>query len=247
MDGKEVNIWEVYNLEKDPNKKLEVRNSIISKYVNLVKIVSGKLFSYYAQKIEYDDLMGYGVIGLIDAIDKYDYKKQIKFETYASFRIRGSIIDHVRNQDWIPRSVRQKSKAINMAFQKLENELGREATDEELANYLGIEVEEIDKLLAQTSFYNVVSIEEEFADNYKLQLMDEKKENSPQESLEYKDTLNDLTKAIDKLKPKEKMIINLYYYENLTYKEISEIVGVTESRISQIVSSALVKLKDYMQ
>lgn len=134
-----------------------------------------------------------------------------------------------------------------MAFQKLENELGREATDEELANYLGIEVEEIDKLLAQTSFYNVVSIEEEFADNYKLQLMDEKKENSPQESLEYKDTLNDLTKAIDKLKPKEKTIINLYYYENLTYKEISEIVGVTESRISQIVSSALVKLKDYMQ
>ncbi|MBS6062365.1 sigma-70 family RNA polymerase sigma factor [Criibacterium bergeronii] len=247
MDGKEVNIWEVYNLEKDPNKKLEVRNSIISKYVNLVKIVSGKLFSYYAQKIEYDDLMGYGVIGLIDAIDKYDYKKQIKFETYASFRIRGSIIDHVRNQDWIPRSVRQKSKAVNMAFQKLENELGREATDEELANYLGIEVEEIDKLLAQTSFYNVVSIEEEFADNYKLQLMDEKKENSPQESLEYKDTLNDLTKAIDKLKPKEKTIINLYYYENLTYKEISEIVGVTESRISQIVSSALVKLKDYMQ
>lgn len=247
MDGKEVNIWEVYNLEKDPNKKLEIRNSIISKYVNLVKIVSGKLFSYYAQKIEYDDLMGYGVIGLIDAIDKYDYKKQIKFETYASFRIRGSIIDHVRNQDWIPRSVRQKSKAVNMAFQKLENELGREATDEELANYLGIEVEEIDKLLAQTSFYNVVSIEEEFADNYKLQLMDEKKENSPQESLEYKDTLNDLTKAIDKLKPKEKTIINLYYYENLTYKEISEIVGVTESRISQIVSSALVKLKDYMQ
>ena len=192
-------------------------------------------------------MIGYGVIGLIDAIDKYDHKKNIKFETYASIRIRGSIIDNIRNQDWVPRSVRQKSKDINEAVDYLWHKLGRDATDEELADHLGVDLDELDKIISQTSLYNIVSIEEEFEDNYKLQIVDDKRENSPQESLDYNDTVNELAKAIDKLKPKEKTIINLYYYENLTYKEISEIVGVTESRISQIVSSSLTKLREYMK
>lgn len=247
MHKKDIDIWELYDSEKDPKKKLEIRNQIVDKYISLVKIVSGKLFSNYAKKVEYDDLIGYGVIGLIDAIDKYDHKKNIKFETYASIRIRGSIIDNIRNQDWVPRSVRQKSKDINEAVDYLWHKLGRDATDEELADHLGVDLDELDKIISQTSLYNIVSIEEEFEDNYKLQIVDDKRENSPQESLDYNDTVNELAKAIDKLKPKEKTIINLYYYENLTYKEISEIVGVTESRISQIVSSSLTKLREYMK
>lgn len=247
MHKKDIDIWELYDSEKDPKKKLEIRNQIVDKYISLVKIVSGKLFSNYAKKVEYDDLIGYGVIGLIDAIDKYDHKKNIKFETYASIRIRGSIIDNIRNQDWVPRSVRQKSKDINEAVDYLWHKLGRDATDEELADHLGVDLDELDKIISQTSLYNIVSIEEEFEDNYKLQIVDDKRENSPQESLDYNDTVNELAKAIDKLKPKEKTIINLYYYENLTYKEISEIVGVTESRISQIVSSSLMKLREYMK
>lgn len=247
MHKKDIDIWELYDSEKDPKKKFEIRNQIVDKYISLVKIVSGKLFSNYAKKVEYDDLIGYGVIGLIDAIDKYDHKKNIKFETYASIRIRGSIIDNIRNQDWVPRSVRQKSKDINEAVDYLWHKLGRDATDEELADHLGVDLDELDKIISQTSLYNIVSIEEEFEDNYKLQIVDDKRENSPQESLDYNDTVNELAKAIDKLKPKEKTIINLYYYENLTYKEISEIVGVTESRISQIVSSSLTKLREYMK
>ncbi|MGP1599239.1 sigma-70 family RNA polymerase sigma factor, partial [Peptoanaerobacter stomatis] len=203
----------------------------------------GKLFNYYAQKIEYDDLMGYGVIGLIDAIDKYDYTKNIKFETYASIRIRGEIIDQIRNLDWIPRSIRKKMKTLNAVTEKLESQLGREVTRQEISEYMQISLKEVDDLFEETTTYNIVSIEDEITENYKLQITDDKKENSPEENLIYKDTVKELAKAIDTLKEKEKLVINLYYYENLTYKEISEIVGVSESRISQIISSCLIKIK----
>lgn len=240
-----TNIWSLYSKEKDEEKKRQIKDEIITRYVNLVKIVSGKLFNYYAQKIEYDDLVGYGVIGLIDAINKYDYTKNIKFETYASIRIRGSIIDQIRNQDWVPRSIRKKSKMLNTATEEVESKLGREATRQEIAQHMNISLEEVEGLFEETTTYNIVSIEDEIADKYKLRdvLPDEKKENSPEEQLVYNDTVNELTKAIDTLKDKEKLIINLYYYENLTYKEISEIIGVSESRISQIVSACLLKLK----
>ncbi|EHL17261.1 FliA/WhiG family RNA polymerase sigma factor [Peptoanaerobacter stomatis] len=238
-----ASIWFLYEKETDELKKKQLKEEIITNYIGLVKIVSGKLFNYYAQKIEYDDLMGYGVIGLIDAIDKYDYTKNIKFETYASIRIRGEIIDQIRNLDWIPRSIRKKMKTLNTTIEKLESQLGREATRQEISEYMQISLKEVDELFEETTTYNIVSIEDEITENYKLQIMDDKKENSPEENLIYKDTIKELAKAIDTLKEKEKLVINLYYYENLTYKEISEIVGVSESRISQIISSCLIKIK----
>lgn len=243
LEERFAKLWALYDKETNEISKKELKNEIINNYIGLVKIVSGKLFNYYAQKIEYDDLMGYGVIGLIDAIDKFDYKKNIKFETYASIRIRGEIIDQIRSQDWIPRTIRKKIKTLNSAIEEIESTLGREATKQEIADFMKLSLKEFDELVEETTVYNIVSIEDEITDNYKLQIMDEKKDNSPEESLLHKEMIDQLARAIDTLKEKEKLVINLYYYENLTYKEISEIVGVSESRISQIISSCLIKIK----
>ena len=190
--------------------------------------------------------MGYGIIGLIDAIDKFDYTKNIKFETYASIRIRGAIIDEIRSQDWIPRGIRKKMKTLNTIMEELENKLGREASRHEIAEHMGISLKEVDELFDETATFNIVSIEDELSENVKIQIPDTKVENSPEQQLIYTDTVNDLAKAIDTLKEKEKIIINLYYYENLTYKEISEIIGISESRISQIISACLTKLRKLM-
>jgi RNA polymerase sigma factor, fliA/whiG family len=233
----------LYKNETNKDNKSKYKEEIIIKYVDLVKIVASKLFNYYAQKIEYEDLVGYGIIGLIDAIDKFDYTKNIKFETYASIRIKGAIMDEIRNQDWVPRAIRQKSKQLNNAIKTLEDKLCREATKEEIAQYMNISIDELLKLIDETSTFNIMSIEEEIADNYKIQIIDTNIKNSPENQLIYNDNINELAKAIDTLNDKEKLIINLYYYENLTYKEISEIVGLSESRISQIISVCLSKLK----
>ncbi|MBF1051303.1 MAG: FliA/WhiG family RNA polymerase sigma factor [Peptostreptococcaceae bacterium] len=243
MQGYTNDIWYLYKNETNKDNKSKYKEEIIIKYVDLVKIVASKLFNYYAQKIEYEDLVGYGIIGLIDAIDKFDYTKNIKFETYASIRIKGAIMDEIRNQDWVPRAIRQKSKQLNNAIKTLEDKLCREATKEEIAQYMNISIDELLKLIDETSTFNIMSIEEEIADNYKIQIIDTNIKNSPENQLIYNDNINELAKAIDTLNDKEKLIINLYYYENLTYKEISEIVGLSESRISQIISVCLSKLK----
>ena len=243
MQGYTNDIWYLYKNETNKDNKSKYKEEIIIKYVDLVKIVASKLFNYYAQKIEYEDLVGYGIIGLIDAIDKFDYTKNIKFETYASIRIKGAIMDEIRNQDWVPRAIRQKSKQLNNAIKTLEDKLCREATKEEIAQYMNISIDELLKLIDETSTFNIMSIEEEIADNYKIQIIDTNIKNSPENQLIYNDNINELAKAIDTLNDKEKLIINLYYYENLTYKEISEIGGLSESRISQIISVCLSKLK----
>ena len=246
MQGYTNDIWYLYKNETNKDNKSKYKEEIIIKYVDLVKIVASKLFNYYAQKIEYEDLVGYGIIGLIDAIDKFDYTKNIKFETYASIRIKGAIMDEIRKQDWVPRAIRQKSKQLNNAIKTLEDKLCREATKEEIAQYMNISIDELLKLIDETSTFNIMSIEEEIADNYKIQIIDTNIKNSPENQLIYNDNINELAKAIDTLNDKEKLIINLYYYENLTYKEISEIVGLSESRISQIISVCLSKLKKFL-
>lgn len=241
------NIWVVYKNEQDAEKKKEVRKEIITEYIDLVKIISGKLYNYYASNIEYEDLMGYGVIGLIDAIDRYDHTKNIKFETYASIRIRGSIIDQIRNLDWIPRTIRQKAKMLNEASEFLENSLGREPSNKDLAAYLNKTESEILSLMDETSIYNVLSIEDEFNDNFKLQLRDNSPEVSPEAYVEHQDSIRELQGAIESLNEREQMIINLYYYEGLTYKEIGEILHVSESRVSQIHSKAISKMRKRFQ
>lgn len=237
-------LWELYFEEKDKEKKEKLKQEIILEYVNLVKIISGRLYNFYGSNIEYEDLVSYGIIGLIDAIDKYDLSKNIKFETYASIRIRGAIIDEIRNLDWIPRSIRQKSKKIKEIYKKYENLNGKEPTVEEISKELNKTIPEVNKILEEVNIYNVVSLEEEISDNLKIQIEDKAEEMNPEASLMKKDMINRLKTSVGKLKEREQMIINLYYFEELTYKEIGTILEISESRVSQIHSKAIIRIKN---
>lgn len=240
---KNKNIWQIYENEKDESIRRELKKAIIEQYLNLVKIISGKLYNYYASNIEFDDLMGYGVIGLIDAIEKFDHTKNIKFETYASIRIRGSIIDQIRNLDWIPRSIRQKSRLLRDAYDAVEMKLGREPKNIEIAEHMGKTLKETEDLINETSIYNILSIEDDFNESYKMQLSDNTLEASPEDLAVHNDGILELEKSIESLSEREQLIINLYYYENITYKEIGEILKISESRVSQIHSKAIMKMK----
>lgn len=241
-----MDIWIKLKTEKDSSKKEEIKKEIIILYVKLVKIIAGKLYTHYGSNVEFDDLVGYGVLGLIDAIDKYDYTKNIKFETYASIRIRGAIIDEIRNLDWIPRSIRQKAKKVSEAYKNLEMTLGREPDKKDLAVYFEKSEDEVMKMLEEINIYNVISLEEELRENLKIQVPDETLDSNPEDSLIKKDTIEILKKSLETLKEREQMVINLYYYENLTYKEIGSILSISESRVSQIHSKAIIKIKNTM-
>lgn len=203
---------------------------------------------YLGYMVEYDDLIGYGIFGLIDAIDKYDYEKGVKFETYASLRIRGAILDQIRKMDWIPRSLRQKQKKLDTANLKLETELGRQATDEELAKELEISVEECVNWQGQTKISNIVSLDEfiEQGSEVKASAMKAVSDSEPEKVIEKNELKEILKKVLEYLTEKEKKVILLYYYEELTLKEISVILEVSESRISQLHTKALKKMKQQL-
>ena len=238
-------LWEKYKNGNDEKEKKRAKEEIILNYVELVKIIAGRLYNYYASNIEYEDLVSYGVIGLIDAIEKYDHTKEIKFETYSSIRIRGSIIDQIRALDWIPRSIRQKSKLFKETYSKMELELGRSPSVEELGEKLQKTPDEINKMISEISTFNMVSLEDEINDTVKVQIKDEKN-HTPEEALVKKDTIDRLKKGIEKLNQKEQMVIDLYYNKELTYKEIAVVLDVSESRISQIHSKSIIKIRNHL-
>ncbi len=239
----EYMLWEKYKNSKNESEKKSAKEEIILNYVELVKIIAGRLYNYYASNIEYEDLVSYGVIGLIDAIEKFDYTKEIKFETYSSIRIRGSIIDQIRLLDWVPRSIRQKSKLFKDTYSKMESELGRSPSVEELGERLQKTPEEVNKIISEMGTFNMVSLEEEINDTVKVQIKDEKN-HTPEEALVKKDTIERLKKGIEKLNHKEQLVIELYYNKELTYKEIGAVLDVSESRISQIHSKAIIKIRN---
>lgn len=242
MDENErAKLWKAYHLQRTA----AIREKIIIEYASLVNIVAGKLSMYLGYNVEYDDLVGYGIFGLIDAIDKFDYCKGIKFETYASLRIRGSILDHIRKMDWIPRSVRQKQKRIDVALTKLENELGRIPTDIELSVELGISEEECITWLGQTKISSVASLEDFMEQGAEIHLDDSTSADLAQpEQIVIAQELNELlAQSLEHLTEKEKKVILLYYYEELTLKEISYILEVSESRVSQLHTKALQRMK----
>ena len=234
-------LWEEYSKKRTS----ELQEKIIIEYAGLVKLVAGRLSMYLGYNVEYDDLVGYGTFGLIDAIDKFDYSKGFKFETYASLRIRGAILDQIRKMDWIPRSIRQKQRKIDMAYQSLEIKYGRNANDEEVARELDISLEELENWQNQTKVTNIISLDE-FMD----QGSESKVEQSltatfdqPERIVEQQELKELLARTLDTLTEKEKKVIVLYYYEELTLKEISRILEVSESRISQLHTKALQKMK----
>ncbi|MBQ4522711.1 MAG: FliA/WhiG family RNA polymerase sigma factor [Lachnospiraceae bacterium] len=243
MDEAEKNkLWETYSKTKDSS----IKEKLIIEYAPLVKFVAGRLSMYLGYTVEFDDLVGYGIFGLIDAIDKFDYEKGIKFETYASLRIRGSILDQIRKMDWIPRSVRQKQKKIDSAMSSLEAKLNRPATEEELAGFLELSVDELLQWLEQTNISNVASLEEFVEQGAEIGIDDSRRRKSdmPESAYEEKELKDILIKALDGLTEKERKVVELYYYEELTLKEISMVLEVSESRISQLHTRAIQKLKE---
>ena len=234
-------LWKEFKKTNSP----ELKEELILKYAPLVKFVAGRIGIYFGGNVDYEDLVSYGIFGLIDAIDKFDLDKGVKFRTYASLRIRGAIIDSVRNLDWIPRSLRQKSKELEKLYSELENELGRSATDEDMARKLGISTEEFGKMINDINISSLVSLDEYFEQNYDhgISPKDMGKDTQPEGFAEKNEIKNILGKSIDMLPEKEKMVITLYYYEELTLKEISVIMNVSESRISQLHTKAIMRLK----
>lgn len=233
-------LWEKYTASNDK----EIKKKIIEHYIELVKIIAGRMYNFYGTKIEYDDLLGYGVLGLIDSIDKFDLSKKIKFETYAQIRIKGAIIDSIRKLDWIPRSLRKKAKDVQTTIASLENRYGRSPTDSEIAMEMGVSEEELTILLSDISTFNMSSLEEIVCNSGDYFSQSGKSVETPNSAYESKEMKELLSQAINLLNKNEKLVISLYYYEDLTYKEIGDIMELSESRISQIHSKAIMKMKN---
>ncbi len=225
------------------NKNKDAKDALIINYVSLVKMIAGRLFTSYNAHVEFDDLMGYGVIGLIDAIEKYDHKKNIKFETYANIRIRGAIIDQIRHMDWIPRSTRQKYKRIEEVIEKLQVTYDYDIPDEVIADELGMTVAEYQKLLGEVTTYSVLSLEEKIDENSNFDIKSRTNEFQPEDYFLNEELNREIAKMIDNLPEKESLVLKLYYYSEITYKEIAEVLSISESRVSQIHSKAVSKLK----
>ncbi|MFZ5987413.1 MAG: FliA/WhiG family RNA polymerase sigma factor [Bacillota bacterium] len=240
-NNKQLELWRQYSDTKDP----AIKEKLIVEYSHIVKYVAGRLSIYFGSNVEYDDLIGYGVFGLIDAIDKFDINKGVKFETYASLRIRGSIIDSIRELDWVPRSLRQKNKELEKVYAEVENELGHSASDQEVADKLGISLEELNKLLNEVNLSSMISLEEFLEQNYEIGVTTSSvnREDRPEGYMEITELREILVDAIGKLPEKEKTVVSLYYFEDLTLKEISAIMKVSESRISQLHTKAILRLR----
>lgn len=232
------------------SKNAELREKIILEYAPLVKVVAGRLSMYLGYNVEYEDLVSYGIFGLIDAIDKFDYMKEVKFETYASLRIRGSILDQIRKMDWIPRTIRQKQKKIDSVIREIEQETGHAASDEEIAKALGITDDEYEEWQSQMKITGLVSLNEyieqgsDVSQDYSRHTTSQF--TSPEESIEKEELTKVLGEALELLTEKERKVITLYYYEELTLKEISNVLEVSESRVSQLHTRALQKMKTKM-
>jgi RNA polymerase sigma factor for flagellar operon FliA len=233
------------------NSTHETRERLILHYSPPVKFVAGRVAAGLPQNIEQSDLVSYGIFGLIDAIDKFDPARGFKFETYAISRIKGAIIDELRSIDWVPRSVRAKARAVERAYSKLENELRRSPDDKEVAAELDMNEEELNHLLSQVSFTGLVALDE---------LLGRQQGGEGQSSATVGDTIADrnydpveafevgemkhlLADAINRMPDRERLVLTLYYYEGLTLAEIGSILGVTESRVCQIHTKAILQLR----
>lgn len=226
------------------------RDELIVHYAPLVKYVANRLAINLSTVVEVDELYSYGIEGLIDAIEKFDYKRNIKFETYANLRIRGSMIDGLRAMDWIPVSVRQKSKELEKAYARLEAELGRPVTDQEICAELKLNMDEFAQLMRETATTSILSLDdfldgEDSGDKRKriIDMLEDDKTVSAQEIVELSEVKDLLASTIGKLPDKERTVVNLYYYEGLTLKEIGAVLKLSESRISQLHTKAILRLR----
>jgi RNA polymerase sigma factor for flagellar operon FliA len=245
----EEELWQQYRRHKDP----KIREAFIKQYAPLVKYVAGKVAVGMPSNVEFDDLVGFGVFGLLDAIDKFDPEKNVKFKTYAVTRIRGAIFDELRSIDWVPRSVRQKTREVEEAIGTLEARLGRIATDQEIADALGMGEEEYAKTMIKISGTSILSINEVWYsgdENVNVSIGDSIESPSslnPEVIAERDEIRRVIVEAINELSDNEKTILVLYYFEDLTLKEIGQVLGVTESRVSQLHTKAILRLRSRLK
>ncbi|QQO08239.1 RNA polymerase sigma factor WhiG [Breznakiella homolactica] len=241
----EEELWILYHKDRDP----KIREAFIKQYAPLVKYVAGKVAVGMPHNVEFDDLVGFGVFGLLDAIDKFDPNKNVKFKTYAVTRIRGAIFDELRSIDWVPRSVRQKTKEVEEAIGSLEAQLGRTATDQEIAHSMGMNEDEFLKTMMKISGTSVLSLSDVWFsgdENDKVSIGDSIESPSslnPDVIVEKEEIRRVIIDSINELPDKEKKILVLYYYEDLTLKEIGQVLQVTESRVSQLHTKAILRLR----
>lgn len=238
--------WAAFKRDGDP----DARENLIVGYSPLVKYVAGRLSSSLPQTVDTSDLISYGVFGLIDAIEKFDTERGIKFETYAIARIKGAIIDELRAMDWVPRSVRSRAREFEAAYVALENRFKRVPSDEEIATEMGVSGRELQGILTKLSYASVISFEEMWtggADRDEhpdpMGVIADERADDPVDIFENAELKDILASAIDKLPEREKTVVALYYYEGLTLKEIGTVLGVTESRVSQLHTKAVLRLR----
>ena len=234
-------LWEKYSKQKDK----KTRDELIVHFAYLVKITAGKMFNYFDRTVDYSELEGYGIFGLIDAIDKYDASKNVKFETYATYRIRGEIYDQIRKTDWVPRVLRQRQKEYDKAVAKF-NDAGIPVTAELLSKELGITMEALDTLKCQMHQFKLVSWEAQVDAVGNPKLADNGQVSNPEEDYLKKELTQKLQDSMSKLLENERKVILMYYYEDLTMLEISKVINVSESRISQLHKRALDKMRKLM-
>src|SRR5574344_2541007 len=236
-------------IEFKKTKSSAIRDKFIRQYMPLVKYVAGKVSTGMPDSVEFDDLVGFGQFGLLDAINKFDPDKNVKFKTYAVTRIRGAIFDELRELDWVPRSVRQKSREIEDTIVELESKLGRTATDAEIAEKMGVSEAEYQQTVMKVSGTSVLSLNDVWYsgnDNDHMSIGDSIESPSslnPDVIVEREEIRKVIVEAINELPEKEKMVIVLYYHEDLTFKEIGEVLDVSESRISQLHTKANLRLR----
>jgi len=243
-------LWKRFKQRKDQ----KARDQIINHYAYLVKITAGRVVTSLPPNLERDDLVSAGVMGLIKAVDQFDVTRQVKFETYAIALIRGAILEMLREEDWVPRSVRDNVKALERTYYQLEVKLGRPATEEEVATEMGLTEAELLKLLVNTSRANILSLDDTLvgggsSDGERLHLADVLHDENANVAADVETAAmkTSLGAGIDRLPDRERLVISLYYYEGLTFKEIGKVLTVSESRVYQLHTQAVLRLRGYLQ
>ncbi len=241
--------WIEYKVYKDPEARVE----LINHYSYLVKITAGRLVANVPNGLDRDDLVSAGVIGLIKSVDQFDPSRDVKFETYAIALIRGAILEMLRDEDWVPRSVREKLRALERVQQSLETSTGRPGTVREIADAMGLPEDEVNDLFVRAGRTNVYSLDETIGNSYDgddnvhfiEMIVDE--EASPLGEVEGKELRRILAAGVDRLPDRERLVIALYYFEGLTFKEIGKVLGVSESRVYQLHTQAVGRLRSFLR
>ncbi|REE94442.1 RNA polymerase sigma-28 (SigD/FliA/WhiG) subunit [Paenibacillus taihuensis] len=241
-----MEIWQKWKEDGD----IDAKKRLIEQYLTLVDYVTNRMAIGLPKNVSKDDLASNGVMGLIDAIEKFDYRRGLQFETYASWRIRGAIIDGLRQGDWVPRSVREKAKKIEEAYQLLEQQYMRSVSDTEISQYLSVSEKEFGVMLQEIAVTTVCSLEDpirEEESETRLSLLVDEKAKNPDYKVHEFFLKESLVRGIDRLTEKERTVISLFYYEELSLSEIAEVMSLSPSRISQLHSKAILRLRGALE